>query len=208
MKLAFSLILCIGMSLTSIDAHAGIDINITKEPSQKQDLRIKKLLPINIPSPLNIEPAIPANFVALSPSGKLDINEWTFWGPEDVVNIYLKNAHDLSKPIIGLKIGTITQKEIENPNRAEFIKNLANLGVSNFRDVSVRWGNYPVYAVAGDVADQSIFIAWVGLNDPEGRTIKFQLLYPEKNRRPGPEDAKLWEDFLNNTKEIKPSTEK
>jgi hypothetical protein len=168
---------------------------------KSERVRILELLPPNLLVPLAIEPDIPDNFVAMSPKGKLDVFDWTYWGPKKVLEKYFKDENSLSQSIIRVKLGLASQEEVEHPDRQFLRKDYESNGL-DFGDLQLKWGNYPIYALRGFGEDISFYQAFVGLNDPEGTTLKFELVYPSKRKKPSKKDIKLWEKFLINSKQL------
>lgn len=160
------------------------------------------LLPDNLLATVAIAPALPNDFIAMSPNGRLDAYEWTYWGPKEVLESYFKNEDSLTQSIIRVKLGTTTQREIENPNREEWIACLQQGGFEGFKDIRVRWGSYPIYAISAKSSEEVLFVAWVGLNDPGDWTMKCQLVYPTSRYKPTISDVKLWENFLSKTEQL------
>ena len=78
-------------------------IALKDKQDAKNDLRILELLP-NLLCPLAVDPGIPADFIALSPSGTLDPYDWIYWGPKDVLKAYFENPTSLKVPIIRVKL--------------------------------------------------------------------------------------------------------
>lgn len=165
-------------------------------------LRIRKLLPENLLVILAIAPEIPEDFVAMSLKGELDAYDWTYWGPKKVLETYFKDPDSLAQSILRVKIAATSQQEIENPDRDEWINMLKQGGYENFADVRLKWGSYPVYAIRASTTEEVLFIAWVGLNEPGGWTMKFQLIYPSSRCKPKISDVKLWENFLSKTQQL------
>lgn len=166
-------------------------------------LRIQKLLPDNLLVAVAIAPALPNDFIAMNPNGKLDAYEWTYWGPKEVLESYFKDENSLTQSIIRVKLGTTTQTEIENPNREEWINSFRQYsGFEGFQDIHLKWGSYPVYAIKAKFPEQILFIAWVGLNDPGDWALNCQLVYPRSRCKPTVSDVNLWKNFLSKTEQL------
>ena len=185
-------------------------------PNDKQEtnntLRISDLLP-NLLVPLAVDPAIPADFVALSNDKTISLYDWVYWGPEDVLNAYFKSPESLNTPILRVKLsGNVAQTGPNSFNDEESMKILRKQFPNGFVSHKTRWGDYPVSSiqvtlskeVIASPADVTVFTAWVGLNDPEaGWTLMFNLVYPEKAGHPNAEDRQLWDNFINKTTQLK-----
>lgn len=159
----------------------------------QEDLRIQKLLP-ELPAPLAIHPAIPQNFIALSPGGPPDLCYWTYWGPKEVLEEFFEDHTALKKPILRFKLsGTIAE--------ADPGKYLSGHSEENINEKELKWGPYPVYA-SSLPSKRPEYNAWIGLNSPEGWILQANLVYPEKESHPSKEALDLWNTFLEHTKPL------
>lgn len=172
----------------------------------KKDLRILELLP-NLLCPLAVDPGIPADFIALSPNGILDLYGLIYWGPEDVLKAYFEDPSSLKVPLIRVKLSACVAQTGPNsfhPIFMEYLKKLQQEDPKGFASIETQWGDYPVIAIRGVTNDQLNFTAWVGLNDPEaGWTLVFDLVYPDKKGHPNKKDRQLWESLLTKTTQLK-----
>lgn len=171
------------------------------EQAVKSDLRILELLP-NLTCPLAVDPALPADFVALSPTGILDPYAWIYWGPKDVLNAHFEDQTSINKPFIRVKLSSnVAQTEPNSlpKNLREDAKRLMqNDPRADFYET--KWGNYPVVAVKFKVEGELIVTAWVGLNDPEsGWVLMFNLVSSDVNTAAD----NLWHDFITKTTQLK-----
>lgn len=182
-------------------------IAITPQAQQdvKNNLRILDLLP-NLLSPLVVDPAIPADFVALSPNGVLDPYDFIYWGPKNVLIAYFKNPSSLKVPLIRLKLSEMvvqTGPTTFDKNFMECLKKLTQGDPKAFTYIQTQWGDYPVLGVRYILEGRLNFTAWVGLNDSEaGWTLMFDLVYPNKKGHPNKEDHQLWESLLTKTTQL------
>jgi hypothetical protein len=169
----------------------------------RDDLRILELLP-NLISPLAVDPGIPANFVAAVPKGVLDLYDWIYWGPKDVLQAYFANPASLKEPILRVKLSAnIVQKGPDSFSDEESLKVLKKQDPKAFASIKTKWGNYPVHAIRTALDNRLIFMAWVGLNDPEaGWTLMFNLVYPDGEGHPNKEDRQLWENLIKKTTQL------
>lgn len=197
----YSLFMCIFIMqpLTAADLKDGQDM--------KSDLRISELIP-NLLKPLAVDPSIPADFVALSPRGTLDPYDWIYWGPRDVLKAYFDDPSSLKEPVLRVKLSANTAQtgpnSFNNEKPEEFIKRVQNEYPKGFGYFETRWGDYPVFAVKTQKENQLIFMAWVGLNDPEaGWTLLFNLVYPDMKDHPNENDRQLWDSFIIKTSQLK-----
>jgi len=167
------------------------------------DLRISQLLP-NIFYPLLVEPAIPANFVAMAPSGDVDLYDWVYWGPKDVLETYFKNPNSLENAVIRVKFsGNVAQISPDTFGNGveEHVKQLKQADPQSV--IQKRWGQYPVVAIKEKMGNKIFNIAWVGLNVPDaGWTLMFNLIYPVNHREPSKEDEALWNTFITETEPL------
>lgn len=170
----------------------------------KNDLRILELLP-NLLCPLAVDPGIPEDFIALSPSGTLDLYDWVYWGPKNVLQAYFENPASLKVPILRVKLSAnVAQTGPNSFNNEESLKMLQKEDPKGFDSIESQWGDYPIFAIRTLREDQLIFMAWVGLNDPEaGWTLMFNLVYPDKKGHPNKKDRQLWESLIIKTTQLK-----
>lgn len=172
----------------------------------KNDLRILELLP-NLLCPLAVDPGIPADFIALSPNGILDLHDLIYWGPKDVLKAYFEDPTSLKEPLITVKLSEMVAQTGPNTfhkSSMEFLKKLKQEDPKGFASIETQWGDYPVLAVRGIVEGHLYFSAWAGLNDPEsGWTLEFDLVYPDKKGHPNKKDRQLWESLLTKTTPLK-----
>ena len=168
----------------------------------QEKIRIFSLLPENLLVALAIEPRIPDNFVAMNSSGKLDAFDWTYWGPKDVLEAYFKDEKSLSRAIIRVKLGQISQNDVMHPDRTKMINGLKAMGFTTFDDIQFTWGIYPGYAIYSNSSAQALHTAWIGLNAEGDWTMQFQLIYPLSQQTPSLNDLQLWRDFLEHTQQL------
>lgn len=170
----------------------------------KKDLRILELLP-NLLCPLAVDPSIPADFIALSPRGTLDVYDWIYWGPKDILKAYFEDPTSLKVPILRVKLSSnVAQTGPNSFNNEESLKMLEKTNPKGFASIETQWGDYPILAIRTQMEGRLIFMAWVGLNDPEaGWTLMFNLVYPDKEGHPNKKDRQLWESLLMKTTQLK-----
>jgi|JI9StandDraft_1071089.scaffolds.fasta_scaffold26949_3 hypothetical protein len=162
-----------------------------------QPIRIQELMPTrNQVSFIGIEPAIPKNFVAMSPSGKLDYwNECVFWGPKEVLEAYLNNKDvGPSEPILMLGFSPSMKQK-----RPEVFED-RDIGKTT---IVGNWGQYPYLINSAKLVGQKINTLHVGLNDDKtGAVLCFTLVTP--NKLEDEVSLKFWKNFIENTKELPP----
>ena len=160
--------------------------------------RIFTLLP-TLDTPLAVEPAIPKNFVAMSKSGTLDLQDWVYWGPKDVVEAYFKDQslkHSILRCRLSQTVKQIGPHAFSSEND-DLCKLMAPLGLKRLFDVRMKWGKYPIYAISAEFSKKWLYAAWVGLSDPQGSTLMFELIY--SGTKPTSKDFELWDVFLDKT---------
>lgn len=180
-------------ALQALGRMPGANVNNAKAALTEVQLpAIKNLLP-GLLIPFDITPAIPDKFIAMTPTGKLDLYDWIYWGPRQVLENYFKNPNSLNQPLIRVKLSAnIAQTGPREFNRG----NLQGIEVTNYQ-----WGPYPVIASETTMFGKKAFVAWAGLNDPQsGWTLMFNLVYPEKQGHPDANDMAFWKHFLSQTK--------
>jgi hypothetical protein len=176
-----------------------------KDPQKEEHhLRILELIP-DLLCPLGVDPGIPSDFIALSPRGTLDSYDWIYWGPKNVLEAYFKNPDSLETPILRVQLSPNVAQT--GPNAFTFEESLKLLEKENpkgFAFTKTQWGDYPVCAIRTQIEDKLIFMAWVGLNDPEaGWTLMFNLVYPDKKGHPNRRDRQLWKNLILKTTQLK-----
>jgi hypothetical protein len=164
--------------------------------------------------PPKVTPALPANFIVVSasPATKttkaFDMSDGVFWAPERTARHFefgadkkLSNAEDplffvhLSDSV-GQMPGT-DKFTIEK----DLVANLTSSGTKKVKSSKSKWGDYPVLSVAGERPDGSpVFVAWVGINSPDGWAMLIDYRVPPQKGHPTVEEKKIWEKFLNETK--------
>lgn len=165
--------------------------------------RIRQLLP-NMFYPLHVEPALPEDFVAMVPNGNIDLYDWVYWGPKNVLDAYFKNPKSLKHAIIRVKfsenVGQTSPDSFGN-GIEEFIKELKEVDPQAV--IQKNWGQYPVIAIREKMRNKVCQIAWVGLNVPgAGWTLVFNLIYPESKNEPSKEDEAMWFKFIKETESL------
>lgn len=136
----------------------------------------------------------------MSANEKLDLYDWIYWGPHDVLKSYFKNEKSLKEPVIRVKLGHATQNEIFK--KSNFIQDLKASGLKKVQITNSAWGEYPVKAIQGEINKENLYICMVGLNTPEGWTLKFQLIFPSTFGIASKNDLQLWQNFISNTKQL------
>jgi hypothetical protein len=163
---------------------------IFKVPADENP-RIMDLMPnfVEIPA---INPAIPDDFVAISPPKHLD---WIYWGPKDVLLAYFKDPKSLSQPILRLRLS----HNVSQTGPSQFSDEDRLLTLPGITQQKLQWGTYPVQAVRYQANDHLILLARVGLNSLAQDTLLFQMLYPVQNDSLKQKALELWDRFMTQT---------
>lgn len=169
---------------------------------ERKHFRILDLFP-GFLCPLAIEPCIPEDFVALT-RGVPDFYDWVYWGPRKVLEAYFRDNDSLEVPILRLKISpTVAQtgpSSFNGEDGAEFANHWRAASPAGLVFSERHWGDYPVFAITTEREGCVKFLAFVGLNDPEGEgTLIFELVYPDRAGHPNEKDREFWENFLAKT---------
>jgi len=159
--------------------------------------RIKEMLPLPFHE-LHVEPAIPSEFMALSPEGSQGMIDWLYWGPEEEVKAYFTDNSKLKSGIIRVKLSANVAQT--GPNSFSVEDELASID-PHAEIQKTHWGEYPVLSLKCQFLERKMYTAWVGLNDPgTGFALMFNLVYPEEQSEASEKDLALWENFILNTK--------
>lgn len=121
--------------------------------AEDKELRIVELLP-SLLCPLAIEPKIPVDFIALSPSGVLDCYDWIYWGPKETLEAYFKDPQSLKEPILRVKLSSNviqTGPNTFSDNGDDSLKKLEEQFPEGFDHIEHQWGDYPISAVRFNV---------------------------------------------------------
>ncbi len=157
--------------------------------------KIVDLLP-NLAYLPSIQPAIPDNFVAMSPEGS-DILDWVYWGPKEDLMAFFKDEASLHNPLIRVTVASTTQIGPDQFRQEELLTRIA----PDAKIRKLKWGNYPVLEMSYKKDEKLFYFAFVGLNVSPGTTLLFVLHYPE-GQEPNAKSLELWNTFMNNTKEL------
>lgn len=169
-----------------------------------ENVRIFSLLP-TLDAPLSVEPYIPKDFVATSKTGTLDLHDWVYWGPKDQVQAYFKDPASLKQSILRVRLSETVKQVAQDKfsvENDELCKLLAPMGLKRLFDVHMKWGKYPIYVITAEFQEKWLYTAWVGLSDPQGTTLMFELVYPATGSKPTNEHFELWNQFLDKTKPL------
>ena len=73
-------------------------------------------------------------------------------------------------------------------------------GLQNVSKKKMHWGPYPVLTFSGDRPNGSVFfMAWVGINSPEGWTLLLDYRLPAGKGHPTSAERAIWQHLLEDT---------
>ena len=204
MRILVSVLMLI-LHVAGAAAEEPVDYQVSK------DLRIAQLIG-ETNFPVAVEPAIPKDFIAMSQSGTIDLSDWVYWGPKEVLEEYFKDPDSLSQAIIRLKLSTNTIQTGPESFDGKTMQECKSHFEKEFKGERAferyQWGIYPVFALSTiqEFLKKRVCIhmAFVGLNAPEGRTLMVDFNFPGQRQQgsPSKEDLRIWETFLQNTEQL------
>lgn len=165
-------------------------------------------------TPPKITPALPTNFVVVSasPSTKetkqFNMYEGVIWSVERTAQQYefgadrkFSNAKDpLFYAVLSEQVAQLPGTGTFN-NEKDIVANYSAAGLRKVKSAKTKWGNYPVLSLTGERPDGSpVFVAWIGINSPDGWTILVDYRVPRGKGHPTNEEKRIWERFLSDTK--------
>jgi hypothetical protein len=168
--------------------------------------RIKELLPGLLPV-LPIDPYIPEDFGIVSADAEPNLLKGIYWGVPDEVQAYLQKSGQNINPIFRIQLSNqVSQNGPETFIGDKTVEKELNLKTDTL--VKMRkalWGRYPVLILeTTDSKGTTAYNAWVGLNSPSGMTLEISLILPANSKQSTERSLKIWNAFLNNTKELPP----
>jgi hypothetical protein len=147
--------------------------------------------------------AIPKKFVMESRSKKdPNLEEGVFWGESETLKRYIEGKKPIESSIIFVKLSnSVTQRDgCDFDMDFQMQREWRCLGGREVHIRKIFWGPYPVvFAETLSQGGVYFFVAWVGLNQPDGRTLMFTFLTPDYKNRPTSKELGLWYHFLLNT---------
>jgi hypothetical protein len=163
--------------------------------------RIDELLPS--PTTLRIEPALPATFEMGSVHLPADLYAGVIWGTKQDLDFLFKHPTRIASCFIFVYLSgdVIQEDKLTFTREMEMCEMLDKRGFSEIDIKKTLWGSYPVLiAQCFSQEGRQTHLAWVGLNDDEGRwALMFSFHYPEIQNRPTDEQLSLWKHFLADT---------
>ena len=165
-----------------------------------------------------ITPALPTNFIVVSASPEakgtkaMDILEGVLWASERTARQFefggngkLNGAkeplfHVAITPLVMQKPGTdqfTNEKDLEAKSAAA--------GLKKAKVTKTKWGDYPVLSMTFEnpLDGATMFVAWVGVNSPDGWTVLINYRVPQGKGHPTKEELEIWKRFLSETKNPK-----
>lgn len=145
--------------------------------------------------------ALPDDFTVLS----MEPSQGTLLGNIQALKKYISGEkEELKSCIIVVKESqSVKQKgsndfETDLKSRREF----KCLGRAREKTVKLRWGSYPLLtSECISLGGNHYYLAWLGLNREDGKTLLFTFLCPNKNNQATAIELAIWMNFLLNTKE-------
>jgi len=165
-------------------------------------------------NPPKVTLALPTNYIVVSASAEtkttkqFNMEDGVVWAPERTARRFEFGADrkfkNLKDPMF---FAALSAEVAQQPggdtftNEKNIVANYSGAGLKNVKSTKTKWGSYPVLTLTGDRPDGSpIFVAWVGINSPEGWTILVDYRLPSGKGHPSDEEKKIWDNFLNQTK--------
>lgn len=147
--------------------------------------------------------AIPDDFIGELHSEKGDLHEGIYWGQKGVIKNF-KDEKAVECCIIKARMST-SVKQKGKTNEFEMDPQMAHewrkLGGRELRIRKLNWGPFPVLcAECVSLGGTHYYMAWVGLNEPDGKTLMFTLLAPDRKNIPTSLELAIWYHFLHNSK--------
>ena len=167
-----------------------------------------------MPHPPKVTPALPTNFIVVSasPSTKqtkeFDMTDGVIWSPERTARQFefgadrkFSNAKDpVFYVVLSDQVGQQPGGDAFT-NEKNIVANYSAAGLKKVKSAKTKWGDYPVLSLTGERPDGSpVFVAWVGINSPDGWTILIDYRIPRGDGHPSKDEKQIWERFLSETK--------
>lgn len=164
-------------------------------------------------NPPGVVPVLPTNFVVVSASPesrstkRFNMNDGNIWAPVRTARQFEYGAETkFSKAQEPMFLVHLSSQVAQYPGKGKFTiekdlaKNVGSLGLKNAKTKKSKWGKYPVLSLTGERPNGTpVFIAWIGINSPDGWTILVDYRVPIGPGHPTVEEQQIWDDFLNLT---------
>lgn len=165
-------------------------------------------------TPPKVNIALPADFIVVSASPDarttkaFDMYNGNIWAPPVTAKQFEYGAstklNETQTPLffvhlseeVGQQPGTDTFN-----NERNLDSNYRAAGLKNVKSAKTKWGPYPVLSLTGDRPDGvPFFIAWIGINSPEGWAIVIDYRVPRGKGHPTDEERQIWNRLLSETR--------
>lgn len=166
-------------------------------------LRIQELLPDRTwMIPLAIDPAIPEDFIAVR--GHQGASHKYIWATPEVAKSTLKEEKATGPLfLVWLSMGVVFDPKTQTfTGDIGTIDSYKNMGFTDVVFKDFRWGSHFVRTCTGKKGDTDIRLAWIA-QATNTNVLVVQALYPTEKPEASLEAGKMWEHFLNETKELK-----
>lgn len=166
----------------------------------KRVTRIESFLP-GFSQPPSVEPFLPEDFVLGKQKDDPHFIQGYFWGNEKIIRSYFDDSSSLNGCLIRAQVSSnVTQIGLDRFSSDGKINDLTAVGFTEIMVRRGKWGIFPFREMhARGPKGRHYYQLWVGLNNKNGKTIYFQLLYPEYLNEPTQSQKKIWNDFVKKT---------
>lgn len=151
-------------------------------------------------SSFDIVPFLPENYIFESSVDDPEFYEG-FWAPKDTLKMMTEGKMPAYSFIQLMTVTDIhSQKDMD-----EYIAQVKQQFPRKFSIKKYQWGTHEVTAVSQYIGQDIIYMAFVGLNDPDKTFLMLRLVYPEKvefgnGNEPSKKDLEFWNRFLTKTR--------
>lgn len=175
-----------------------------ESPQYSKDIEIKTMLP-GLEEALPVLVAVPDDFISASKTSTTDLQKGVFWGKKETLDKYFAGEIPLESCIIAVKKSNTVIQDGPHDFHADMAirRELRLLGRSKLSIKKMSWGKYPLLVIeAVSHGGNHYFLAWLGLNEPSGKTLMFTFLCPDFSNRPSDKELAIWYHFLWNSQEV------
>lgn len=165
--------------------------------ADEKPLRILELIPETWFEYPVIEPAIPDNYIL----GSEEINCCNIWGTKEDVEAFSKNIyHQVERPLFTLRHSyEIVQTGPESFSQEEtIVEAFSRVGVKDINIIKLKWGEYPVLAIEGNMGGKPMRLALIGLNSPNRFVIHVTFISSSNEQ----DSSEIWKTFLRDTRPL------
>ena len=165
--------------------------------------------------PPKVVVALPKNFIVTSASKdakkskEFNMYDGNIWAPQKTARQFEFLAETsflkAKEPMFWVHL---SEEVAQNPGTDDFTNEpniVANwtsaFGFKKVKSAKTKWATYPVLSLTGERPDGSpFFVAWIGINSPDGWAIIVDYRVPKGEGHPTKEEREIWETFLKETK--------